>query len=46
MVFLFTRKIILNAPRFSGFDIGLLKKGSEGPAYRISPKGEAVRSPK
>ena len=42
-VFLFTRKIILNAPRVSGFDICLLKKGSEGPAYRISPKGEAIR---
>ena len=30
-VFLFTRKIILSAPRVSGFDICLLKKGSEGP---------------
>ena len=45
-VFLFTRKIILNAPRVSGFDICLLKKGSEGLAYRISRKGEAVRLPK
>ena len=45
-VFLFTRKIILNAPRVSSFDICLLKKGSEGPAYIISPKGEAVRLPK
>ena len=45
-VFLFTRKIILNAPRVSSFDVCLLKKGSEGSAYRISPKGEAVRLPK
>ena len=45
-VFLFTRKIILNAPRVSSFDICLLKKGSEGLAYRISRKGEAVRLPK
>ena len=45
-VFLFTRKIILNAPRVSGFDICLLKNGSEGLAYRISRKGEAVRLPK
>ena len=30
-VFLFTRKIILNAPRVSSFDVCLLKKGSEGP---------------
>ena len=45
-VFLFTRKIILNAPCVSSFDVCLLKKGSEGPAYRISPKGEAVRSSK
>ena len=46
MVLLFTRKIILNAPCVSGFDICLLKKGSEGSTYRISPKGEAVRLPK
>ena len=45
-VFLFTRKIILNAPRVSSFDIYLLKKGLEGSAYRFSPKGEAVRLPK
>ena len=45
-MFLFTRIIILNAPRVSSFDICLLKKGSEGSAYRVSPKGEAVRLPK
>ena len=45
-VFLFTRKITLNAPRVSSFDVCLLKKGLEGPAYRISPKGEAIRLPK
>ena len=45
-MFLFTRKITLNAPRVSSFDVYLLKKDSEGSAYRISPKGEAVRLPK
>ena len=45
-VFLFARKIMLNAPRVSSFDVCLLKKGSEGSAYRISPKGETVRLPK
>ena len=44
--FLFTRKITLNAPRVSSFNVCLLKKDSEGFAYRISPKGEAVRLPK
>ena len=37
---------MLNAPRISSFDVCLLKKGSEGSTYRISPKGEAVRLPK
>ena len=45
-VFLFTRKIMLNAPRVSSLDVCLLKKGLEGSAYRVSPKGEAVRLPK
>ena len=45
-VFLFTRIIILNTPHVSSSNICLLKKGLEGSAYRISPKGEAVRSPK
>ena len=45
-VFLFTRIIILNAPVSPASNIYLLKKGSKGSAYRISPKGEAVRSPK
>ena len=44
-VSLFTRIIELTVPRVSNFGIHLLKKGSEGSAYRISPKGEAVRLP-
>ena len=46
MVSLFTKKITLNAPRVSSFDVCLLKKDSERFACRISPKGEAVRLPK
>ena len=45
-VCLFTRKIMLNAPRVSSFDVCLLRKDSKGSAYRISPKGEAIRLPK
>ena len=45
-VFLFSKIIELIVPRVSSFGIRLLMKGSEGSAYRISPKGEAVRSPK
>ena len=45
-MFLFARKIMLNASRVSSLDVCLLKKGSEGSAYKISPKGEAVRLPK
>ena len=46
MAFLFSKIIELTVPRVSNFGICLLMKGSEGSAYRISPKGEAVRSPK
>ena len=46
MEFLFTRKTMLNAPRVSGFNVCLLKKGLEGSGYKVSPKGEAVRLPK
>jgi len=45
-VFLFTRKIILNAPASLVSTSAFSKKGSEGSAYGISPKEEAVRLPK
>ena len=45
-VFLFSKIIELTVPRISNFGIRLLMKGSEGSAYRISPKVEAVRLPK